>query len=114
MRDAPRKIPCTLSEFEVRQFLAAAYTPREIALVEFLYGTGCRVSEVTSLRMEEIDFAARTARVSGKDPHGRVVLITERAASALQAHIASEKMAMYSSQTCPFKNSVSRNAMDIS
>jgi len=44
MRDAPRKIPRTLSEFEVRQFLAAACTLREIALVEFLYGTGCRVS----------------------------------------------------------------------
>jgi integrase len=91
MRDAPRKIPRTLSEFEVRQFLAAAYTLREIALVEFLYGTGCRVSEVSSLRLENIDFEARTARVSGKDRHGRVVLITERAASALQAYIGKRR-----------------------
>ena len=79
MRDAPKKIPRTLSEFEVRQFVAAACTLREIALVEFLYGTGCRVSEVISLRVEHIDFEARTARVSGKDPRGRVVLITQRA-----------------------------------
>jgi len=91
MRDAPRKIPRTLSEFEVRQFLAAAYTLREIALVEFLYGSGCRVSEVTSLRVENIDFEARTTRVSGKDPRGRVVLITERAASALRAYIGKRK-----------------------
>ncbi len=91
MRDAPRKIPRTLSEFEVRQFLAAAHTPREVALVEFLYGTGCRVSEVVSLRVDNIDFEARTARVSGKDPRGRVVLITERAASALRAYIGKRK-----------------------
>jgi site-specific recombinase XerD len=91
MRDAPRKIPRTLSEFEIRQFLAAAHTLREIALVEFLYGTGCRVSKVTSLRVENIDFEARTTRVSGKDPRGRVVLITERAASALRAYIGKRK-----------------------
>ena len=91
MRDAPRKIPRTLSEFEVRQFLAAAYTLREIALLEFLYGTGCRVSEVISLRVESIDFEARTARVSGKDPRGRVVLITERATTALRAYIGKRK-----------------------
>ena len=91
MRDAPKKIPRTLSEFEVRQFLAAAYTLREVALVEFLYGSGCRVSEVISLRVENIDFEARTARVSGKNPHGRVVLITERAASALRAYIGKRK-----------------------
>ena len=87
MRDAPKKIPRTLSEFEVRQFVAAACSLREIALVEFLYGTGCRVSEVISLRVEHIDFEARTARVSGKDPRGRVVLITQRAATALRAYI---------------------------
>lgn len=91
MRDAPRKIPRALSEFEVRQFLAAARTLREIALVEFLYGTGCRVSEVISLRVEDIDFETRTARVSGKDPRGRVVLITQRAAFALRAYIGGRK-----------------------
>jgi len=91
MRDAPKKIPRTLSEFEVRQFLAAAYTLREVALVEFLYGTGCRVSEVISLRVENIDFEARTARVWGKNRHGRVVLITERAATALRAYIGKRK-----------------------
>jgi len=91
MRDAPRKIPRTMSEFEIRKFLAAAYTLREKALVEFLYGTGCRVSEVVSLRVENVDFEARTARVAGKDPRGRVVLITERAACALRAYIGNRK-----------------------
>jgi site-specific recombinase XerD len=91
IRDSPRKIPRTLSEFEVRKFLGAAYTLREIALAEFLYGTGCRVSEVTSLRVEDVDFEGRTARVSGKNPHGRVVLITERAMSALRNYVGERK-----------------------
>jgi site-specific recombinase XerD len=91
MRDAPRKIPRTLSEFEVRKFLAAAYTLREKAIAEFLYGTGCRVSEAISLRVENVDFEARTARVSGKNPHGRIILFTERAACALRAYIGSRK-----------------------
>jgi site-specific recombinase XerD len=91
MRDAPRKIPRVLSEHEVRRFLAAAFTLREKALVEFLYGTGCRVSEVVSLRVENIDFDSRTALVSGKGRRGRIVLVTERALHALRNYIADRK-----------------------
>jgi site-specific recombinase XerD len=91
MRDAPRKIPRTLSEHEVRRFLAAAFTLREKALVEFLYGTGCRVCEVISLRVENIDFDSGTARVLGKGMRGRIVLVTERALGALRNYVADRK-----------------------
>lgn len=91
MRDAPRKIPRTLSEYEVRRFLAAAFTLREIALVEFLYGTGCRVCEVVSLCVENIDFDSRTARVSGKGRRGRIVLVTQSALRALRNYVGDRK-----------------------
>lgn len=91
VRTPARKYPRCLSEFTVRRYLAAAQTPREKALLEFIYGTGCRVSEVASLRIENIDFHARTASVSGKGPPGRLVLITERAVRAIQNYVGTRK-----------------------
>jgi integrase/recombinase XerD len=44
----PRRQPGPmLSEPEIRRLIAAARTPREKALVEFFYATGCRLGEVS-------------------------------------------------------------------
>lgn len=39
---------------------------RDIALVEFLYSTGCRVSEVTELKISDIDFETKEVQLFGK------------------------------------------------
>jgi integrase/recombinase XerC len=48
LRRIPAKTPPYLSEQEVCRMIAAAATPREKALIEFFYATGCRLSEVKS------------------------------------------------------------------
>src|SRR5579872_3822018 len=80
IRPMPTKPQMHLSEEEVLRLLAVAETPREKALLEFLYGTGSRLGEVRCLRITDLDLTERTARVTGKYGKTRVVLLTQRSA----------------------------------
>jgi site-specific recombinase XerD len=79
--------PGVLTEGQVQKLIAVAQTPRERALVEFLYGTGCRLAEVRTLKVQDVDLDARCARVRGKLGKVRIVLFTETARDALRAYI---------------------------
>lgn len=91
VRQTPKKTPPHLSEEEMQRMIAAAQTRRERALIEFFYGTGCRMGEVRRLRVEELDLRHRTARVTGKFGKSRVVLMTESAADALRDYVGNRK-----------------------
>lgn len=60
---------------------------RDIALLEFLYATGCRVAEVATLRLDDIQLDERTARVTGKGGKQRMVYLTESATCSLVAYL---------------------------
>jgi integrase/recombinase XerD len=80
---APR-FPKTLSEADVEALLAApdADTPlgmRDRTMLEVLYATGLRVSELISLKVFEIDVGAGVVRVMGKGSKVRLVPLGEEA-----------------------------------
>lgn len=50
----PTRVPVVLTVDEVRRLIGAARDPFEKAVVEVLYATGCRVSELVNLRTEDI------------------------------------------------------------
>lgn len=60
---------------------------RDLAIVELLYATAIRVSELTSIRPGQIDVTARTLRVVGKGNKERVVPFGVPAATALRDYI---------------------------
>lgn len=60
---------------------------RDLAIIELLYATAIRVSELTSLRPDQIDLATRTLRVVGKGNKERVVPFGIPAARALQTYL---------------------------
>ena len=76
-----------LSQADIKRLLSATRTARERALVEFIYGTGSRLKEATHLRVEDIDFQNRCARVHGKFSKIRTVFLTEGGVSALRAYL---------------------------
>ena len=95
----PRKaktLPKVLSIPEVTRFLErprrdlaektiARYPAlRDSALFEFLYSTGCRISEAIAVTWGEIDFSRGTVIVTGKGSKDRLVILGSKAVAALQ------------------------------
>jgi len=83
-----RLLPGTLSEAEVEQLLAVELpeTPlgfRDRALLEVLYASGLRASEITSLRLENVLHEERLLRVIGKGNKERLVPVGEKALTAI-------------------------------
>jgi len=60
---------------------------RDVAVLELLYATGLRVSELASLDLEALDRETRTVRVLGKGSKERVVPYGAPAARALDAYL---------------------------
>lgn len=60
---------------------------RERAIMELLYGSGIRVSEVTALKIEDINFSTGTLRVRGKGNKDRLVPMNKKTAEVLKAYL---------------------------
>ena len=60
---------------------------RDRALLEMIYATGGRCSEITGLDLDDVDFAAATATVFGKGSKERLVFFGRKAALALKAYM---------------------------
>ena len=67
------------SEMEMEQIRNSADSTRNRALIEFLYSTGCRVSEVSRVNIDDIDFEHKSLMVIGKGDKQREVYITDKA-----------------------------------
>lgn len=80
-----------LSVEELERLRDACKGYREKALVEFLVSTGCRLSEVAQLRVEDINFVERTVVVTGKGDKDRMVFFSVRARLMLQEYIKERK-----------------------
>lgn len=60
---------------------------RDIALIEFLYSTGVRASELVALNRNDIDFTGKTVVVFGKGSKEREVYLTATAALHLKDYL---------------------------
>jgi len=87
-----KRLPSFLSIEEMNRLLEAPdlSTPqgqRDRALLELLYASGLRVSELVSLNLEQVNLETREIRVWGKGSKERMVLMGEPAAGALTVYL---------------------------
>jgi integrase/recombinase XerD len=87
------RVPKVLSIRQVEAFLHAPrrtdrYWQRDRALLEVLYATGCRASEVCNLRGRDVDLIEKQIRCEGKGGKQRIVPLGTRAIEAIQIYLA--------------------------
>jgi len=88
-----KRLPSFLSIEEVNRLLEAPdlLTPqgqRDRALLELLYASGLRVSELANLNIEQVNLDTDEIRVWGKGSKERVVLMGKPAAAALTVYLS--------------------------
>lgn len=84
----PRKLVAFLPSDELDTLLEArAADARDRAMLELLYATGLRVSELAGLELEDVDRGQRLVRVVGKGGKTRIVPYGAEAARALEAYL---------------------------
>lgn len=87
-RKVPKRLPHAKSEEEIERLINAAETPRDRAILELLYASGLRVSELAHLRVEDVNLKARSLIVrQGKGGKDRIGLFGRKAAEALAAYL---------------------------
>jgi len=100
----PARFPKSISEAQVEALLAAPpgdspHALRDRAMLETLYATGLRVSELTGLKMVELSLTDGLVRVVGKGSKERVVPIGEVARAALARYLRVARPALLAGRT---------------
>jgi integrase/recombinase XerD len=108
---APRRwerLPKSLSLSEVKSFLeinSSGNKPvmiRDSVMLELLYSSGLRVSELVSLKIEDINFEAGFLRVLGKGSKERVVPVNMRAIERMKRYINRQRPEILNEKRSPY------------
>ena len=95
-----RALPKFLTEEEVEMLLkeadktGTAEGQRDANILELLYATGLRVSELVSLNVQDVDFEESYIRCWGKGAKERIVYAHDKALSGLQDYLSTSRMSL--------------------
>jgi integrase/recombinase XerC len=95
-----KKLPIYLSMNEIShlldgikdQDLPSRFPVRDKAILELLYATGVRCSELVNIRFCDLDLQQRTIRIKGKGKKERIVLFGQKAGRKLAEYLEQERM----------------------
>ncbi len=90
------RVPRVLSPAQVEQFLAAPKRTdpcwrRDRAMLELLYATGCRASELSNLQLADVHLGEGFCRCRGKGDKERLVPLGRQATLAVEAYLEHER-----------------------
>ncbi len=99
-----RFLPETMNELQVERLLDGVpengpRSLRDRAILELLYASGLRVSELVNARLEELDLDNRIIRVTGKGNKMRLVPVGGKACDAIIRYVAQERPAFVRKKT---------------
>ena len=103
----PSRLPQVLKDDHIRTLISKparagdddARDARDLAIVELLYGSGLRVSELCGLRHEDLDLARGEVRVWGKGSKERMVPLSDPAVAGLRAWLKGHRSAFVTTDT---------------
>ena len=102
-----RKLPVVLSMAEVERLLAqpdptSPMGERDCAMLELLYATGLRVSELVGLKVLNINLEAGYVRTLGKGSKERLVPMGEKAIQAVRVYLANGRFRLLKEANLPY------------
>ncbi|MBK1705601.1 site-specific tyrosine recombinase XerD [Halochromatium glycolicum] len=108
--DAPRlgrPLPKTLTEADVEALLAApdADDPRghrDRTMLEVLYASGLRVTELVTLRPDAVSLTQGVVRITGKGGKERLVPLGEEATSWIASYVRGPRAVLLGSRACDY------------
>ncbi len=93
-RKSEKKLPTYLEYEDIVKLLEVAsiskYKDRDVLIIELLYATGVRVSELVNIKVRDIDFSLKSIRVMGKGSKERIVYFGNSALRALEYYKESD------------------------
>lgn len=101
-----KRLPKSLSPDEAHRLMQVegqdALTLRDRAILELFYSSGLRLSELTALKLDQLDLVEGVVRVTGKGNKTRIVPVGAQAAQALQAWLAQRHRYLKGTTQCVF------------
>ena len=97
---------------ELERLKSACTNARDIALIHFLHATGCRVSEVVSVDVSDVDFQNRELVVYGKGGKERTVYLTQVASMYLEEYLKKRKDGSKALFTGKGSNRIQKNGIE--
>lgn len=90
-----KKLPNYVTEGELDNVIDVSLnlpkSERDNLIIELLYATGVRVSELCNIKLSDIDFSNNTIRILGKGSYERIVYFGDYANEALKRYINGER-----------------------
>ncbi|MFH0969870.1 MAG: site-specific tyrosine recombinase/integron integrase [Candidatus Diapherotrites archaeon] len=87
-----KKLPVVLTVSEIKDIFQHTRHGRNRLLLQFIYSTGCRVSEAVKMKTEDIDWENGVARVQGgKGNKDRIVVISQKWAGNIKKYLKRKK-----------------------
>lgn len=83
-----RKHKKPMTQLDLEKIRAACITKREKAIVEILYSTGCRVTELERLNISDVNFETKEVSLFGKGDKHRISYLNAKAEVALKDYLS--------------------------
>ena len=96
----------SLTRYQLEQVRRACETPRDLAVVDILYSTGCRVAELVNMKLSDINTKDNSVQIIGKGKKHNIVYLNEKAQISLSDYMAVRKgdsEYIFLSERAPYK-----------
>jgi integrase/recombinase XerD len=88
-----KTLPKVLTKDEIRLLFQNTHHGRNRLMLQFMYGSGCRVSEVVKMKIEDINFKERTAAIrGGKGNKDRMIILSKEWVSDVKRYLDKKRI----------------------
>lgn len=96
----------SLTRYQLEQVRRVCESPRDLAIVDVLYSTGCRVTELVNMKLSDINTQEFSVQIVGKGKKHNTVYLNEKAQISLNEYMAVRKgnsEYIFLSERAPYK-----------